>query len=114
MVPVIAYEDLGPYEALKHSAKLMREKWGESIGANFSIGLVMLPFFLVIAIAAMAISELASEQAGIALFVCAGTSLVILSGALHSIFIAILYRQVKGGATGNFDQRMLDNLFIGK
>jgi hypothetical protein len=36
VTPVIACENLGPNAAFKKSAMLMKEKWGESIGAGFS------------------------------------------------------------------------------
>ena len=39
-MPVQAYEAVGPIDAVKRSGELMREKWGESIGAGFSIGIV--------------------------------------------------------------------------
>ena len=39
VVPIIAYEDVNPIEAVKRSGQIMKDKWGESIGANFSFGL---------------------------------------------------------------------------
>src|SRR5258705_9027691 len=33
VVPVIAYENLGPVDAFKRSSSLMKQKWGESLGA---------------------------------------------------------------------------------
>ncbi|HYC29120.1 MAG TPA: DUF6159 family protein, partial [Chitinophagaceae bacterium] len=48
VVPVIAYENVGPIDAIKRSSQLMKEKWGESLGAGFSFGLVRLIAFLVI------------------------------------------------------------------
>jgi hypothetical protein len=40
VVPVIAYEDLGPIGAVKRSTQMMKEKWGQSLGAGFSFGLI--------------------------------------------------------------------------
>ena len=42
VVPVIAYENIGPIAAFKRSANLMKEKWGERIGAGFSFFLINL------------------------------------------------------------------------
>ena len=39
VVPTLAAEEIGPIEALKRSAKTIKSKWGESIGAGFSLGL---------------------------------------------------------------------------
>jgi len=50
VVPVIAYENVGPLEAFKKSSQMMKEKWGESLGARFSFGLVQLIAFVVVAI----------------------------------------------------------------
>ena len=36
VIPIIAYENLGPIAALKESAKMMKQKWGEGLGAGFS------------------------------------------------------------------------------
>src|SRR5205823_1912678 len=40
VVPVIAYEKNGALHAFKRSAQLMKEKWGENIGASFSFELL--------------------------------------------------------------------------
>ncbi|HEV2833360.1 MAG TPA: DUF6159 family protein [Hanamia sp.] len=42
VVPVIAYENIGPIAAFKRSANLMKEKWSERIGAGFSFFLINL------------------------------------------------------------------------
>src|SRR6266487_3130396 len=47
VVPVIAYENLGPVGAFKRSAQLMKQKWGESIVAGFSFGLIQFLAILV-------------------------------------------------------------------
>ncbi len=43
MVPVLAFENLGPLDALKRSAYLFRKNWGEKVVGGFSFGLI---FFL--------------------------------------------------------------------
>ena len=40
VVPVLAYENVGPIGAFKRSTQLMKEKWGESLGATFSFALI--------------------------------------------------------------------------
>ena len=37
-VPVIAIEGTGPFETLKRSASLFRERWGQQITGNIAIG----------------------------------------------------------------------------
>jgi hypothetical protein len=50
VVPVIAYENIGPLAAFKRSSDLVREKWGEGLGATFSFGLIQIVAFLLLAI----------------------------------------------------------------
>src|SRR4051812_1507547 len=40
VVPVLAAEDVGPYEAITRSVELIRKSWGEDIIGNAGIGLV--------------------------------------------------------------------------
>ena len=42
VVPVLAFEDLTPFSAVKRSAKLFRDTWGERVAGGFSIGMVFL------------------------------------------------------------------------
>ena len=37
-VPVIAIEGTGPFETLKRSASIFRERWGQQITGNIAIG----------------------------------------------------------------------------
>jgi hypothetical protein len=50
VVPVLAYEDVGTLHAFKRSSQIMRDKWGESLGGNFSFGMVQFIRILVIAV----------------------------------------------------------------
>src|SRR5882762_5517472 len=40
VVPVLAFEDLSPIDAVKRSAKLFRDTWGEKVIGGFSLSLV--------------------------------------------------------------------------
>ena len=40
MVPVLVVEQVGPVDALKRSASLLKKTWGEQIIGNAGIGLV--------------------------------------------------------------------------
>jgi hypothetical protein len=41
VVPILVVEGVGPIEAIKRSASLLRRTWGEQIVGNFSIGLIV-------------------------------------------------------------------------
>ena len=38
VIPVIAFEDLGPRDAIKRSAHVVKERWGEGVTGSFAIG----------------------------------------------------------------------------
>lgn len=111
VVPIIAYENLGPIDAFKRSAQMMKEKWGESIGANFSFGLIQ--FVLVLAALAIgfAVGALVHPIAGIA----AGSILVFLVvtviSAAQTIFVSAVYHNINGSLNDHFDQQLIDGLF---
>jgi hypothetical protein len=96
-VPVIAFEGLGPFAALKRSAALFRERWGEQITGSIGIGLV---FFLLSlpAIALVVVGlALAAGDAGVLgwLVVIAGLlaigAVTVLGRAASATFGAVLY-----------------------
>jgi hypothetical protein len=110
VVPIIAYEKLGPLDAFKRSASMMKEKWGESLSARFSFGLVQLVFFLGAAFVCFLLGMI-SPILGIVLFVlCAFTILVVMS-ATKMIFISAVYHDINGDPVKHFNQQLADNLF---
>ena len=42
VVPLLAFEDMGPVEALYKSAQIFRKRWGEEVVGGFSFELVFL------------------------------------------------------------------------
>src|SRR2546423_1213889 len=42
VVPVLAFEGLAPFSAIKRSARLFRDTWGERVAGGFSMGLVFM------------------------------------------------------------------------
>ncbi len=110
VVPVIAYENVGPLQAFKRSSQLMKEKWGESIGAGFSFFLIQLGALAVIVVVAFAISAINF----IAAIVVGVIGLLILStvmSAIKTIFISAVYHDVTGDPVELYNQQFVDNLF---
>jgi len=50
VLPVIAYENVGPIDAVKRSSQLMKEKWGESLTSRFSFGLFQMLAILLLGV----------------------------------------------------------------
>lgn len=111
VVPVLLYEDEGPWSSVKRSASLFRQRWGEQLVGNAAIGLalfiVAIPVFLVVGAIATAIPLL-----GIALGVVVVGLLVSTGAALSGVFRAALYQfAVKGEAPGPFSEDDLAGSF---
>jgi hypothetical protein len=114
VVPVIAYEDLGPLAAYKRSAQLMKEKWGESLGASFSFGLVQLIAILLIAVPSFLIGFFIHPVAGVVLFVLGVFTVMAVISAAQTIFISAVYHNINGDPVKHFNQQLADNLFTQK
>jgi len=99
VVPVLAFEDLTPIEAVKRSSKLFKETWGEKVVGGFSFSLV----FFVLALPGIGLF-IASIMFGIAtgsayafliamaLMILYFLLLSVISSAVQGIFNAALYR----------------------
>ena len=113
VVPVIAYENVGPLEACKRSAKLMKEKWGESLGAGFSLGFIRLGGLIIIGIVALGIGAV-NPIAGIAVAILACIVLFAIMSAVQTIFICTVYNSISGDPVESYDQQFINNLFVPK
>jgi hypothetical protein len=111
VIPVIAYEDMGPVDALKKSADIMKNKWGERLGASFSFAIIPLLGILCFGVAGAAVSYFINEAAGIILFVVGLLLMFTVTSALNSIFISAVYNNINGNISQHFHQQMLDGLF---
>lgn len=111
VVPVIAYENAGPIEAFKRSTQLMKEKWGESIGAGFSFGLVQIVALIVVGVPLFFIGALAHPVIGIILAALGALVVMAIISAAQTIFISAVYHHVTGDPVKHFNQQMIDNLF---
>lgn len=114
VVPVIAYENLGPIDAIKRSAQMMKEKWGESLGATFSFGLIQFLSVLIVSVPLFFIGALVHPLLGIALAVLGILLVAAIMSAVHTIFISAVYHNVTNEPVKHFNQAMADNLFVSK
>jgi hypothetical protein len=111
VVPVIAYENLGPIDAFKRSVEIMKQKWGEKLGSTFSFGLVSLVGLIIVTIPALILSALVNPLAGI-VFGAAGLLLLLaIISAAKSIFVSAIYHNINGDPVELYNQQFVDNLF---
>jgi len=114
VVPVIAYENLGPIGAFKRSAQMMKEKWGQSIVAGFSFGLIQFLAILIIGIPLFLLGSSISPFLGIALAVAGAFIVMAIISAAQTIFISAVYHNINGDITEHFNQQLVDGLFVPK
>ncbi len=115
-VPVIALEGTGPFETLKRSAGLFRQRWGEQITGNVAIGgivflVALLPaIILIVAGAALWASSGVGGAALVALGVIIFAVGMLIQSALSGIFGVALYRYALEGETvGGFTAEELES-----
>ena len=105
VVPVLVFEDLGPVDAAKRSAAILKKAWGESLVSNAGIGLAtfLATFVLLVvtafvfgAVAAKA-SSLAVALVGVAVFVAIVLLSFLAGSALKSIALCALYMYATEG-----------------
>jgi hypothetical protein len=115
VVPVLAYEEVGPFEALKRSGKIMKEKWGESIGASFSFGILTFVAILIIALPLGLLFGMINPVLGI---VVGGLAFFLIQSIVSSaemVFIATVYHSVvEEQPVDIFDSELIDDLFVHK
>jgi hypothetical protein len=110
-VPVLTLEGTGPIETLKRSAHIFRERWGEQITGQVSIGgIVVLASILPVAILGVIGFAIGGAGGGVLIGLAVAVLIVaaIISTALSQIFAVALYRFAVGkGATGAFTESEL-------
>lgn len=111
VVPVIAYENVGPIDAVKRSTQMMKEKWGESLTAGFSFGLIHFLGLLVICLPLFFLGLLIHPIVGIAAAVAAFFVIMVIMDAAKTIFVSAVYHNIKGDVSEHFDQQLIDSLF---
>lgn len=114
VVPVVAYENLGPLAAFRRSSQLMKQKWGESLGATFSFGLLQLIAILLLSVPLFLIGSLFHVVAGVALVLVAVFGVIIVFSAAETIFVSAVYHDVTGDPVKQFNTEFAKNLFVHK
>ena len=111
VIPVIAYENTGPIKAVKRSSQLMKQKWGESLGATFSLGLIQFVGIIAVGFPLYFLGAIIHPIAGIALAIVGAFIVVSIISAAQTIFISAVYHNIDGDLDKHFNQQMVDQLF---
>jgi hypothetical protein len=115
-VPVIAIEGTGPFETLKRSGSLFRNRWGQQITGNLAIGGIVFLLGFLPGVALIVIGVVIWPSTGFAagvlivigaLIICVA---LLVSKALSGIFGVALYRYaLEGDVVGGFTQEDLES-----
>jgi hypothetical protein len=114
VVPILARESRGPFEAISESVQLMKRSWGENLIGNAGITAATGLVTVMIVIFGFILSAMAfaSGHFGIGFFlailtILAVTTSLLVSSTLHTIYTAALYRFARGEDGGRYFQRDL-------
>ena len=115
VVPVLVTRDVGPVEAVKESALLLKRTWGENVIGQGGLGLAFGLIQIAIVLTGVALIVAAAMTKSIALIVIAVVALIVVvvatglvHAALSGIYSAALYRfATNGGETRGFNAETL-------
>ncbi len=118
-VPVLVNERLGPVDAVKRSAGLLRRTWGENLIGNIGIGLVFGLLFVAWAMLGVGLfTVLATERSLLAMafagvvFVLGMLLIGVVQSALQGVYAAALHRYAETGSAGSgFDGALVEAAF---
>src|SRR5258708_24346815 len=122
VVPVLAARDVGPIEAVKESATLLKKTWGENVigqvGLGAAFGFIFMGVILcgvALVIAAFATGSIAAIVAALVVTVLAIGITALVQSALSGIYAAALYRYATSGkGTQDFDANNMKLAFAPK
>lgn len=122
VVPVLVHRDIGPLDAVKESALLLRQTWGENLIGQGGVGLVFALAQIGWWLLCAGLIVLAAGMQGAALVITMvvvgilGTLiLALLQAALSGIYSAALYRYATGHQNSEeFSSELLDSAFAPK
>ncbi len=120
VIPTIVIENVGPVEALKRSASIIKKTWGETL--TVQVGLSVVAFAaglvaMVVIVAGGALMPMSPILGGsvMALGVIAFFAGIVVTATLHAILTAALYLYAADGKVPqNFDNALLKNAFAPK
>ena len=118
VVPIIVYEGLGPFQAVKRSTMVLKKIWGESLVTNFGIHMVISIALIVLVVAMLPLAFIAISVNPlllvfvIGLFIVLFAAISLIGAALKGILMAALYRYAKTGRAGfGISKESLNGMF---
>lgn len=118
-VPILVSQNVGPLEAVKDSATLLKKTWGENVIGNVGMGLVFFIYYFGVIGLGIALAFGAAQTGSPALIVLvvaavvvALVALALVQSALQGVYSAALYRYATDGNVGEaFSGTLLSSAF---
>lgn len=119
VVPILAAEKLGPVDAVKRSAGLLRKTWGEALVGQVSLGGIQFLFLLPLVLLAVVVIAIAGAMEtawplaiGAAIGVFYVVMIAIIFSTLQQIFLAAVYQYAAAGnVPAGFSQELIESAF---
>jgi hypothetical protein len=122
VVPAMVYKDMGPFEAIKESVRILKQTWGESLIRYYGLGLIQGMVIFVglilsvgIGFVLFALFSLPGLILAIALFVIFVGVVAIVFSLANTIFNTALFVYADQGIVpAGYNANMLENAFKAK
>jgi Family of unknown function (DUF6159) len=118
VVPVIAFEDLGPRDAIRRSSGIVRERWGEGVTGSAAIGGVtlLLGFLPAAALIVVGVAVAGHSAALAAVLIVVGALVFVVAALLmatiSAVFKVALFRfAADGSVLAGFERSELEAAF---
>jgi uncharacterized protein YneF (UPF0154 family) len=119
VIPIFALKDLGMIATIEESGNTMKKMWGESIGANFNIGLIAFASFFILVLAGCLPIYLFSGtvfHADLVTFytlalIVIGIFLSLLFSTATTLFQTAAYLHSQGKSSGPFQAEFIQTSF---
>jgi len=119
VVPVLVYENIGPIDAIKKSAAVIKKTWGESLIRAIGLGFVQFLVFVVIILITGSLTYFLTNNYGVVgLFVgvCIAAGLLLLTGLIFSVATTVFNTALYVYATNSkiadgFDEDVVKGAF---
>jgi hypothetical protein len=116
VVPVLAFEQVGPADAVRRSVETVRRSWGESLIGNVGLGIagfvLMLPLVLLGLIGAGLVSlHPAAGVAVLAVTALLFVALMVLASAMGQVYKTAVYLYATNGEVVGYSSELLEGAF---
>jgi hypothetical protein len=120
VVPVLAVENVGPIEAIRRSAQLLRRTWGEQIEGHLGLGAIFTLLYLAGLLVMVPVLILAINLQSVVLIVGSIAALILalmltglVQSTLEGIYSAAVYQYATTGQAGAFfDEQLVQGAFV--